>query len=75
MKISLHASRKRSASALVIVLVLLSVMAALVVGNMTNLRRLDVELKRLERQQTQRLQAKTPHPAPARAEAPSKSTE
>ena len=45
----------RRGSALVIVLVLLSVMAALVVSNVTTLRRLKVELQLLEQKQQQSL--------------------
>jgi hypothetical protein len=76
MKMTLHNQGRQRGSAVVIVLVLLSVMAALVVGNMTNLRRLGTELKLLERKQTQRLQ--TSHPpreAVPRPAATSRSTE
>ena len=76
MRIPLANSTRCRGSALVIVLVLLSVMAALVVGNMANLRRLDTELKLLERKQTRRLQAShPPRETTVNPAAPSKSTE
>jgi hypothetical protein len=51
--VKLHTDRRfeRRGAALVIVLVMLSVMSALVVGNVTTLRRLKVELDRLEEKQ------------------------
>jgi len=52
----------RSASALVIVLVLLSVIGALVMSNTVALRRLKLELQRLEEKQKRAIDAPTGDP-------------
>jgi hypothetical protein len=54
----LQSLSSRAGSALVIVLVLLSVAAALVVSNTVVLRRLKVELQLLEQRQNRALQAR-----------------
>ncbi len=51
MKLRIHNPVARRGSALVIILVLLSVMAALILANTTTLRRLRVELQLLEQKQ------------------------
>jgi type II secretory pathway component PulK len=50
-KLRIHNFSGRRGSALVIILVLLSVMAALILANTTTLRRLRVELQLLEQKQ------------------------
>lgn len=46
---------RRAGSALIIVLILLSLMAAMMVSNAVTLRRLKVELQRIEQKQKQRI--------------------
>ena len=52
----LPSRRPRNASALVIILILLGLMAALMVSNAVVLRRIKVEIQFLEQKQKQRLQ-------------------
>jgi len=54
-------SRSQQGSAVVILLVLLSVMAALLVSNAVTLRRLKVELQMLEQKQNRALQGPDTH--------------
>jgi hypothetical protein len=51
MKLKFHHPANRGGSALVIILVLLSVMAALILANITTLHRLKVELQLVEQKQ------------------------
>ena len=53
-----HLSKRNRGSAVLIVLILLSVMAVLLASNTANLRRLNVELQLLEQKQKQALEGR-----------------